>query len=73
MTFQLAEVAVTRRSFAVIRDRIARLAMPPPAVVGRMPAQDFIVVAGNDESLGDALRPKAAEARQKALEATILA
>ena len=37
VTFQLAEVAVTRNLFAAILDRIARLALPPP-VVGRMPA-----------------------------------
>jgi hypothetical protein len=36
--FQLAEVAVTRNLFAAILNRIARLAMPPPVVVGRMPA-----------------------------------
>jgi hypothetical protein len=35
VTFQLAEVAVTRNLFAAILNRIARLAMPPP-VVGRM-------------------------------------
>ena len=29
VTFQLAEVAVTRDLFAAILDRIARLAMPP--------------------------------------------
>jgi hypothetical protein len=32
VTFQLAEVAVTRNLFAAILDRIARLAMPPPLV-----------------------------------------
>jgi hypothetical protein len=32
VTFQLAEVAVTRRLFAAILDRIERLALPPPAV-----------------------------------------
>jgi hypothetical protein len=37
VTFQLAEVAVTRSLFAAILNRIARLAMPPPAVC-RMPA-----------------------------------
>jgi len=37
VTFQLAEVAVTRNLFATILDRIARLAIPPP-VVGRIPA-----------------------------------
>ena len=37
VTFQLAEVAVTRNLFAAILNRIARLAMPPPAVC-RMPA-----------------------------------
>jgi Transposase DDE domain group 1 len=36
VTFQLAEVAVTRNLFAAILDRIARLALPPPVVVGRM-------------------------------------
>jgi len=35
VTFQLAEVAVTRDLFAAILDRIARLAIPPPVVVGR--------------------------------------
>jgi len=35
VTFQLAEVAVTRNLFAAILNRIARLAIPPP-VVGRM-------------------------------------
>lgn len=33
VTFQLAEVAVTRNLFAAILDRIARLALPPPLVV----------------------------------------
>jgi len=32
VTFQLAEVAVPRRLFAAILDRIAPLAMPPPGV-----------------------------------------
>ena len=32
VTFQLAEVAVTRNLFAAILDRIARLAIPPPLV-----------------------------------------
>jgi len=32
VTFQLAEVAVTRRLFAAILDRIERLALPPPVV-----------------------------------------
>lgn len=32
VTFQLAEVAVPRRLFAAILDRIAQLAMPPPAL-----------------------------------------
>ena len=32
VTFQLAEVAVTRNLFAAILDRIARLAIPPPVV-----------------------------------------
>ena len=32
VTFQLAEVAVTRHLFAAILDRIARLAIPPPLV-----------------------------------------
>jgi hypothetical protein len=34
ITFQLAEVAVSRRLFAAILDRIALLAIPPPEVVG---------------------------------------
>ncbi len=34
VTFQLAEVAVTRNLFAAILDRIARLAVPPPIVTG---------------------------------------
>ena len=34
VTFQLAEVAVPRRSFAAILDRIAQLAIPPPCVAG---------------------------------------
>ena len=32
VTFQLAEVTVTRDLFAAILDRIARLAIPPPPV-----------------------------------------
>jgi len=32
VTFQLAEVAVTRRLFTAILDRITRLAIPPPLV-----------------------------------------
>ena len=32
VTFQLAEVAITRKLFAAILDRIERLALPPPAV-----------------------------------------
>jgi hypothetical protein len=32
VTFQMAEVAVPRRLFAAILDRIARLAIPPPRV-----------------------------------------
>ena len=36
VTFQLAEVAVTRNLFAAILDRIERLALPPPVVDGRM-------------------------------------
>ena len=35
VTFQLAEVAVTRELFATILARIARLALPPPLVAGR--------------------------------------
>jgi hypothetical protein len=35
VTFQLAEVAVTRNLFAAILDRIARLTIPPPTVAGR--------------------------------------
>ena len=34
VTFQLAEVAVPRRSLATILDRIAQLAIPPPCVAG---------------------------------------
>ena len=34
VTFQLAEVAVTRNLFVAIHDRIARLAIPPPIVTG---------------------------------------
>ena len=34
VTFQLAEVAVTRNLFAAILDRIERLALPPPVVDG---------------------------------------
>ena len=34
VTFQLAEVAVTRRLFAAILPRIVCLAIPPPCVVG---------------------------------------
>jgi hypothetical protein len=33
---ELAEVAVTRNLFAAILNRIARLAMPPPAVCGML-------------------------------------
>ena len=33
VTFQLADVAVPRRLFAAILDRIARLAIPPPRTV----------------------------------------
>ncbi|MDP7305401.1 MAG: IS1380 family transposase [Pirellulaceae bacterium] len=36
VTFQLAEVAVTRRLFAAILDRIERLALLPPDINGRM-------------------------------------
>ena len=36
VTFQLAEVAVTRRLFATILDRIERLALSPPDINGRM-------------------------------------
>ena len=36
--FRLAEVAVTRNLFATILDRIAQLAIPPPILVGGMPA-----------------------------------
>ncbi len=38
VTFQLAEVAVTRNLFGAILDRIARLAIPPPVLVCGMPA-----------------------------------
>ena len=34
VTFQLAEVAITRKLFAAILDRIERLALPPPAING---------------------------------------
>ncbi|KKK86120.1 hypothetical protein LCGC14_2766430, partial [marine sediment metagenome] len=34
VTFQLAEVAVTRNLFAAILDRTRRLALPPPVVAG---------------------------------------
>ena len=34
VTFQLAEVAVPRRLFAAILDRIGRLEIPPPRAVG---------------------------------------
>jgi len=34
VTFQLAEVAMPRRLFAAILDRIARLAIPPPSERG---------------------------------------
>jgi len=37
VTFQLAEVAVTRNLFAAILNRIARLAIPPPVLVCGMP------------------------------------
>jgi hypothetical protein len=36
VTFQLAEVAVSRRLFAAILDRIALLAIPPPSEYGCM-------------------------------------
>ena len=34
VTFQLAEVAVTRNLFAAVLDRIVLLAIPPPIVTG---------------------------------------
>ncbi len=34
VTFQLAEVAIARKLFAAILDRIERLVLPPPAVNG---------------------------------------
>jgi hypothetical protein len=34
VTFQLSEVAITRKLFAAILDRIERLALPPPIVTG---------------------------------------
>jgi len=34
VTFQLAEVAVTRNLFAAVLGRIERLALPPPVVAG---------------------------------------
>jgi len=36
VTFQLTEVAVTRRLFAAILDRIERLVLPPLDINGRM-------------------------------------
>jgi hypothetical protein len=36
VTFQLAEVAVTRNLFVAILDRIARLAIPPPIITGHV-------------------------------------
>ncbi len=36
VTFQLAEVAVPRRLFAAILDRIEQLAQPPPDIHGRI-------------------------------------
>ncbi len=36
VTFQLAEVAVTRNLFAAILNRIERLALPLPDINGRM-------------------------------------
>ena len=38
VTFQLAEVAVTRNLFATILDRIEQLALPSPVVAGRVHA-----------------------------------
>ena len=38
VTFQLAEVAVTRNLFAAILNRIAQLAIPPPVLVCGLPA-----------------------------------
>ena len=32
VTFQLAEVTITRNLFATVLDRIARLAIPPPSI-----------------------------------------
>ena len=36
VTFQLAEVAVTRNLFKAILDRIERLALPPPVIAGQI-------------------------------------
>ena len=36
VTFQLAEVAIPQRLFAVILDRIEQLALPPPDIHGRI-------------------------------------
>jgi hypothetical protein len=41
VTFQLAQGSVTRNLFTAILNRIARLAMPPPVVVDRMPAWEY--------------------------------
>jgi hypothetical protein len=46
LTFQRVEIGVPRNLFAAILDRIARLAMPPPVAVGRMPASDLVVTTG---------------------------
>jgi hypothetical protein len=43
VTFQLAEVAVTRELFAAILDRIAQLALPPPLVAARASGADRVV------------------------------
>jgi len=36
VTFQLAEVAVTRKLFAAILDRIEQLVLPPPYILSRI-------------------------------------
>lgn len=45
VTFPLTEVAVRRNLLGAILNRIARLAIPRPVVLGRMPAKDLVGVA----------------------------
>jgi len=65
VTFQLAEVAVTRNLFAAILTTIAQLALPPPVVVGRMPAEN---AAAFGKRFG--LRGQSARCRCEAPEST---